>query len=184
MTISFDLLYDEHNAGVRCIPIASFREIFRWVDNSTWNSWRLRSGVPKRVRLMSRFSALGLWTLASRDGQINRNEIRNAVTSLIEARPCETVAWLKSFEWSTKARSIAYSGAEAIRSVMDAINNLAPQVDVIHRRRLYEWFKKAGLRFSVKRSYQRWEILRVVSIALRGVGRGRRRRGQAEAAFF
>jgi hypothetical protein len=184
MIVNFDLLLSEHRAGSRCVPVASFRELFCWVDDRTWQAWRAMSGVPKRARLMSRLSALRLWITASREGRVNKNEIRDAITKLTEEKPCETAAWLKSFEWSTKARSIAYSGAEAIRSVMDAINNLAPQVDVIHRRRLYEWFKKAGLRFSVKRSYQRWEILRVVSIALRGVGRGRCRRGQAEAAFF
>jgi hypothetical protein len=179
--IKFGSLLKEHDADIRVIPVASFREIFHWVPEPTWQSWRTRAGVPARVRLMSRLSALQLWAIARVDGAINRNQVGLAVAKMVEEDPLRVADWLRSYEWSTKARTIAYSASEALRSVMGAINMLAPQVDVIHRQRLYEWFKRAGLKYSTRRSYQRYEILRVVAVAVRGVGRGGPRRN---AAFF
>jgi membrane-bound lytic murein transglycosylase B len=125
---------------------------------------------------MSRLSALKLWILAGNQGRISSKELKAAVALSIERNAEGAREWLKGFEWSVGRRH-GIPASAAVDAVMSAINNLAPQVQVIHRQRLYEWFRKAGMRFSSKATYGRAQIMRVVTVALRGVGRGRRRGG-------
>lgn len=174
--LSFGLLLQEHKQGVRRIPAASFRELYPEVHNSRWQQWRELCGVPKGVHYMSRLSALKLWILAGSQGQISSAELQAAVALSIKGNAEGVREWLKGFEWSV-GRRYGIPASAAVDVVMNAINNLAPQVQVIHRQRLYEWFKKAGMRFSSRATYGRAQIMRVVTIALRGVGRGRRRGG-------
>lgn len=180
MVVSFSLLLKEHNAGDRRIPVASFRELFPDVHNDRWQSWRRRCGIRKGAHKMSRFSALKLWILAGYQGGMSEAELRSAIADAIKKDPGKVELWLKGFEWNVGYR-LGVSASAAVRTIMGVINNLAPQVEVIHRQRLYEWFKKAGMNFSSRASYGRAQIMRVVSIALRGVGRGRRR---GEGHFF
>jgi hypothetical protein len=123
---------------------------------------------------MSRLSAVRLNVLTRSKGRLSDSEIRDIAAKWLVADPDRIEKWLDHLEWGVGGGG-ATSSVLAAQEVMNAINSFESSIDVIHRRRLYEWFRKAGLEFSTRQSYSRQEIARVVRIAKRGIGRGRRR---------
>jgi hypothetical protein len=172
--IDIRTLFLEHKGGVREIPVASFRESYQDIHPREWQSWRERCEIPKGSRTMSRLSAIRLNVLTRSRGRLSDIEVKNIVSRWLAEDPDQIERWLDQHRWGVGSRSSAASTAAA-QEVMNAINSFEPSIDVIHSRRLYEWFRRAGLEFSTRRSYSRQEIARVVAIARRGIGRGSRR---------
>jgi hypothetical protein len=169
MAISFDLLLDEHNVGVRCILIADLKASFPEVDHRTWQSWRERCGVPKGVHKSSRLSALKLWFLAWNNGNKTNGEITCEVGHRLRTNPASMEKWLDERMAPPGREAVAGQGVDAVISAMIAI---APDVAPPHRARLYEWFDRAGLRFSARKNYTERQLLRVVREARRSQRRG------------
>jgi hypothetical protein len=170
MTISFGSLLKEHDAEMRCIPIAALRAAFWDVDLRLWQSWRERCGVPRCARLGSRLSALKLWILASCNGQKDDNEIRIEVAYRLNKSPDSIERWLNAFDAPVGGGDRT---GQSVSAVANAITELAPDVVVTHRNRLYEWFDRAGLRFSTRETYTHQQLLRVVTEARRSQRKGR-----------
>jgi hypothetical protein len=172
MTISFVSLRKDHNDDIRRIPIASLRESYSDVSARQWQKWRNSCEIPKRARLISAFSAIRLWIIAGSKGSLKGNELREAMKAAIRSNPEKMANWIAQLEWAVGR----VSGNSAIQSVINALNAVVPHLDVIHRQRLYDWFRKAGMKFSTRAVYSRAQILRVVAVAIRGIGLGRPRR--------
>jgi hypothetical protein len=183
--LDFGSLLRDHKAQIRQIPVAMIREYFPEVGNRSWQSWRKRADVPRASRSMSDLSALKLWVIARSGGRIEDCHVSQGIIRLIGSDPQGVEDWLLRHRWVVSpdsARAEGLKGGNA--AVIEAITNLAPYLDVQHRGRLYEWFDKAGLKYSTKGSYSRTEIMRVVSVAKRGINKGRPRKGAAGARSY
>lgn len=156
----------EHNNNIRPVSVAVIRQSFADIHWRTWKHWRDLAECPHGAQKVSRLSALKLWVLAISNGVMEAGELSKAVNALLKEKGEVVAKWLQASIWSIK-------GWEA---VMKSINNLHPCLDCIHRQRLYDWFKKAGMRFSVKNTYSHAQLCRVVGVALLGVNLGRPRR--------
>lgn len=177
MVVSFGSLLTEHIAGDRRIPVAMIREYFPEVENRRWQAWRERAGVPKASRSMSDLSALKLWAIAKTRGQLDDQQVRENLIRTINCSPQRVEEWLLRHRWVVSPETAKAAGfGRGDEAVIEAITNIAPFLDVRYRGRLYEWFDRAGLKYSTKGTYTRTEIMRVVAVAKRGVDKGRPRK--------
>jgi hypothetical protein len=179
MAINFGSLLTEHKQSehrreYRVVPVAVLRRAFPGVDLRDWQSWRERCGVPKHAHYASRLSALKLWILASANGQIDNSALTAAVSHWLTQEPDRIERWLNAFTTPVGANTISPRGeVHAAQAVMDAINKMAPDVAVTNRARLYEWFDRAGMRFSTRESYTYQQLTKVIAEARRSQRRGR-----------
>jgi hypothetical protein len=162
-------LLSEHEAGVRCILIADLKASFPGVDHRTWQSWRERCGVPKGVHRGSCLSAVKLWVLASHYGKKTNKELAYEVAYRLKTNPASIQKWLSNRIAPPENEVVVGQGVDAVISAMISI---APDVAPPHRARLYEWFDRAGLRFSTRKTYTERQLLRVIGEARRSQRRG------------
>ena len=174
MTLYLELLKEHRRGdlslGDRPVSIAAIRETFPEVGWRRWKDWRNRAGCPARAQRISRLSALKLWLIAGSKGKASDEAVISEISRLTQGRATELRQWLDSMRWE----------AETSATVMDSLNAIAPDLDVIHRQRLYEWWERAGMRFSASQKYSHAQIARAASVARKGKGRGRPR----QLAFF
>lgn len=162
-------LFARHNKGYRPINIAALRDSFGAVSWRKWGKWRELAGIPHRARLISEKSALILHLLVSSDGKASPEDCAAYVMQTAKASPATILKILEGMGWGGRTRA---------EDMMAAINGVEPEVDVIHRQRLYEWFGRAGFSYLAKKSYTYPQVRAVASEALKGVGRGEKRKSR------
>lgn len=155
--------------GDRPVSIRAIRAAYPEVGWRRWQDWRSRAGCPRGAQQISRLSALKLWLIAGSNGAASDEQIVAGIAAMVSRHPAKLEAWLESIRWE----------ATTTGTVMDSVNSLAPDVDVIHRQRLYEWWGRAGMRFSTKATYNHAQVARAVHVARQGLGRGAPRRARA-----
>lgn len=167
MSLSFAQLRIDHNRGLRPVPIAPLRDAFAEIGWRRWGTWRFLAECPHRAQKISRLSAIKIWLLAVSHGQLDGKNLTTAIKQLIHQDGDRLEQWLQAIEWQSAARP---------EQMMAAINAFNPAIDVIHRQRLYDWFDRAGMRYSVSQPYSHRQVAEVAAIAGQTVGLGRRRR--------
>ena len=174
MTLYLELLREHRRGdlsmGDRPVSIAAIKAAFPEVGWRRWQDWRERADCAIGAQRISKLSALKLWMLAGSNGAASDDQIVAEVGRLAQSKPSMLKDWLESMRWEVQGKA----------GTMNSINAMAPDVDVIHRQRLYEWWRKAGMRYSTANIYSHAQIARAVSVARVGAGKGRPR----QLSFF
>ena len=156
MTSFFRELQQADAAEDRCVSAAEIRRMLGNPTSHTWARWRKLLGIARQHKI-TMLSALGLLVLARFKEQGRQIQCVGVVIEELRELCYFNEALIR--EWLTNFCSI--QGPNLAR----AIERVNPSAKVRHRQYLYRWCRRAGFRYSTRKSYSPEQVRRVAAIA-------------------